>query len=197
MLIPEADVSRRQPPLSQKEEQVLHLAAQGLTDKEIAVKTKVKFTTVRTYWDRIRKKLNAANRAHAIALGMPHNRLELAGEELSAFIVRQIDHEAIFVCGEEGTLLTWNKGVEILFGYTELEWIGKNADILFIPGEKQDAPVEFEEADRAGSSVNYRWHQRKDGGRFWAANIVIPFEPPHNPGAYAKIVRPKPAPEED
>jgi PAS domain S-box-containing protein len=182
-------------PLSPRELEVLQFAAEGLTDKEIARLRKVSTATIQTYWERIRLKLNAANKAHAVALSMPHNRLELAGEEIAAFILRQIEHEAIFVCDADATMLTWNRGVEALFGYTEQEWVGQSLDLFLIPEDKPKAIQELEEADIAGTSVNYRWHMRKDGSRFWAANIVIPFEPPRGRVSYAKIVRPKEPPE--
>ncbi len=54
-------------PLSERERQIVRLGARGLTDKEIADRLAVSITTVRTYWIRLRRKLNANNRAQAIA----------------------------------------------------------------------------------------------------------------------------------
>lgn len=54
-------------PLSERERQIVRLGAGGMTDKEIADRLAVSITTVRTYWVRLRKKLNATNRAQAIA----------------------------------------------------------------------------------------------------------------------------------
>lgn len=54
-------------PLSERERQIVRLGARGLTDKEIADRLAVSITTVRTYWIRLRRKLNATNRAQAIA----------------------------------------------------------------------------------------------------------------------------------
>src|SRR5947209_6452123 len=114
-------------PLSHRESEVLRLAAQGYTDKEIGTSLDLGPASVRTYWDRIRGKLKATNRAQAVALGMPHNRLERAAEELGAFVLRSIRDEAIFACTVSGHMLTWNQGVGTLFGYSEAEWVGKNA----------------------------------------------------------------------
>jgi DNA-binding CsgD family transcriptional regulator len=57
--------------LSPREAQLLELAAHGLVDKEIAARLQVSVATVRTYWERIRKKLGASNRAEAVALAHP------------------------------------------------------------------------------------------------------------------------------
>ncbi len=179
--------------LSQRESQILELAAQGYIDNQISIQLGVSNSTVATYWDRIRAKLGANNRAHAIALGMPRNRLDHADEELSNFIVRRIQDEAIFVCDRTGSILSWNEGVHNLFGYEEKEWIGQHSSIFFIPEEKEDVNIEFEDAEKAGVSVNDRWHLRKDGSRFWGTNTVIPLVEVNHAG-YAKIVRMKPEP---
>jgi DNA-binding CsgD family transcriptional regulator len=54
--------------LSDRERQIVRLAARGLTDKEIAVRTGISLTTVRTYWERLRQKTGTNNRASAVAL---------------------------------------------------------------------------------------------------------------------------------
>lgn len=54
--------------LSPKEQKVLALVALGYSDKEIGVKLKIKYGTVRTHIDRIVLKLNAKNRSHAVVV---------------------------------------------------------------------------------------------------------------------------------
>lgn len=54
--------------LSTREAEMLELAVEGLTDKEIAARLGVSITTVRTYWLRVRGKLGAQNRSHAISI---------------------------------------------------------------------------------------------------------------------------------
>lgn len=56
----------RQGLVTAREAEVLSLAADGLTDKEVADRLKVSQGTVRTYWNRIRKKLGATTRAQAV-----------------------------------------------------------------------------------------------------------------------------------
>jgi DNA-binding CsgD family transcriptional regulator len=60
--------------LSQREEEILRLASQGLTDKEIASNLGVQISTVRTYWDRLKTKLSAANRTEAVARSLRHSQ---------------------------------------------------------------------------------------------------------------------------
>lgn len=53
--------------LSEREREVLFLAGDGLTDKEIALRLDIGQKTVRTYWDRMRAKLGAASRTEVLA----------------------------------------------------------------------------------------------------------------------------------
>jgi DNA-binding CsgD family transcriptional regulator len=59
--------SRGNQQLSTREIEIVRRAAQGMIDKEIAREMHVSLNTIRTYWTRIRKKLNAVNRAEVIA----------------------------------------------------------------------------------------------------------------------------------
>lgn len=54
--------------LTARESTVLALGAQGLSDKEIADRLMIALPTLRTFWTRIRTKLGASNRTHAIVL---------------------------------------------------------------------------------------------------------------------------------
>ena len=55
---------------SRREAEVLRLAAAGLTDKEIAARFGVSITTVRSFWDRIRRKTGALSRTHATVMAV-------------------------------------------------------------------------------------------------------------------------------
>jgi len=59
--------SKASPEAPKREEQVLVLAARGLTDKEIAIKLGISPDTVGTYWRRILAKYQAASRTEVVA----------------------------------------------------------------------------------------------------------------------------------
>ena len=69
-------LSEDERPLSPRELLLVSLAAKGLTDKEIAGHISIGVPTIKTYWQRIRQKLGAANRAQCVAryltLDKPH-----------------------------------------------------------------------------------------------------------------------------
>ncbi len=55
---------------SDRETDVLCFAAQGMTDKEIALRGDVALSTIRTYWERIRRKTGTLSRTHAVAVAV-------------------------------------------------------------------------------------------------------------------------------
>jgi DNA-binding NarL/FixJ family response regulator len=65
------------PILSPREIDVLTYAARGLADKQIAKCIEVQPATVRTYWERLRSKLAARNRTHAVCLAVALGLVQL------------------------------------------------------------------------------------------------------------------------
>jgi PAS domain S-box-containing protein len=54
----------------------------------------------------------------------------LADSELKYRSLTQYSHDAIISCKFDGTILSWNKGAEELFGYLEKEIVGQNIETL-------------------------------------------------------------------
>jgi len=79
--------------------------------------------------------------------------------------VRQLRNYAMFLLDTEGIIVTWNGGVEELLGYSEEEWIGQHASVIFTPADhaKDLCESEMKKAREAGFSTDIRWHIRKDG----------------------------------
>src|SRR5262249_33725992 len=70
-----------------------------------------------------------------------------------ASIVEYCD-DAIVGCTLEGTVVSWNKGAERLYGYTALEMIGRSINDLLPPYRPQDLP-EFLERIKQGGRVGW------------------------------------------
>jgi PAS domain S-box-containing protein len=89
-------------------------------------------------------------------------------------MVRDIGEYAIFMMTPEGRIVSWNQGVERIFGYRESEFIGQPSALVFTPEDRERGEVEKEltEAARSGEATDNRWHLKKDGSRFWCNGMV-------------------------
>ncbi|MFC4278574.1 CheR family methyltransferase [Achromobacter aloeverae] len=97
---------------------------------------------------------------------------------------------AIITMSEDGRIVSWNAGAQLMFGYTEREALGKDLSIIFTQADI-DAGVPARELRRAsehGYATDERWHRRKDGTRIFCVGGVNPIDDPVAPG-YAKIAR--------
>ena len=63
--------------LSYQERSILRLAAGGLQDKEIARELRIGPSSQSTYWERLREKLGAHDRAQAVAIGLWSGQITL------------------------------------------------------------------------------------------------------------------------
>jgi PAS domain S-box-containing protein len=69
--------------LSQREEEILQLSSQGLTDRQIALELGIRPGTINTHWSRIRLKLGAKTRSEAVAI-LLKTQAEEAAKHLTA-----------------------------------------------------------------------------------------------------------------
>lgn len=111
---------------------------------------------------------------------MPDKSFERATpskEELFELVVESSTDFAIFTMDRNGATTSWNVGAERLFGYAEVEMLGFSADAIFTPEDRAvGAPAkERSEARANGRAADERWHQRKDGCRFWASGLMMPL----------------------
>lgn len=110
-------------------------------------------------------------------------------EERYRQIVEGAEDFAIVTLDEAGTITSWNSGAERMTGYTEEEALGQPGAIFFSP-EDREAGAPDHEMNRAksdGRAINERWHQRKDGSRFWGSGLMMRLDVPG--GGYLKIFR--------
>ena len=87
-------------------------------------------------------------------------------EQARAFLASIVESsdDAIHAIGLDGTIVGWNRGAEVLFGYSSQEIIGKKAAILVPPGDTGEMG-QFMEAIGKGLTIRpfERVFLRKDG----------------------------------
>ena len=88
--------------------------------------------------------------------------------------VQELEDYAFFLSDVAGRIITWNKGVEVAFGYKEEEFVGQNLGLIFTEEDRTAGIPESEMTIAAenGRSVDIRWHQRKDGSRAYMTGIL-------------------------
>ncbi|MES2658519.1 MAG: GAF domain-containing protein [Verrucomicrobiota bacterium] len=99
---------------------------------------------------------------------------------------------AIFSLDTKGSISSWSPGAERLFGYEEKEVMGKHTDMIFTPEdrEKHMAAAQMSGARETGVAEDDRWHQRKDGSRFFASGLMQPiFDRSGQHTGFTKICR--------
>jgi PAS domain S-box-containing protein len=110
-------------------------------------------------------------------------------DELFELVVESSIDFAIFTIDCQGLTTSWNVGAERLFGYAEDQMLGHSADVIFTAEDRAAAAPENErsEASIHGRAADERWHQRKDGSRFWASGLMMPLR--GRDAGFVKITR--------
>lgn len=85
-------------------------------------------------------------------------------EELLRLIAENIEDYAIFAIDLDGRAASWNPGVEKLLGFTESEFLGTDACVIFTPEDQAHDACghELRIAQEQGRAEDQRWHMRKD-----------------------------------
>lgn len=95
-------------------------------------------------------------------------------EQLHKKMIEEIQDYAIILLDVDGTILTWNKGVEKIKGYTSEEIIGQNFSIFYMPLDRQYKLPEslLELAKKEGRAKHIGRRVRKDGSIFWGSIVI-------------------------
>ncbi len=98
----------------------------------------------------------------------------LQAADLYRMQVRELRNYAMFMLDPDGIITSWNAGVEQLLGYSEVEWIGQHASVIFTPAEKamEVCKSEMQLAQEQGSATDIRWHRHKNGSEFFANGFM-------------------------
>jgi PAS domain S-box-containing protein len=116
----------------------------------------------------------------------------LGTDEQFRLFVDTVEDHAIFMMTADGVIATWNAGVGRILGFSEADFVGRHASLIFIPEdiEKGIPELEMRTAAATGRAENERWHRRKDGSRFWGLGVLTALRDPGGKvTGFAKIMR--------
>ncbi|MGE4404099.1 PAS domain S-box protein [Pseudomonas sp.] len=114
-----------------------------------------------------------------------------AEEERSRQIIDSAQDYAILSTDSQGMITSWNSGAQRQLGWSAAEAIGRHVGCIFSEEDRaQGAPErEMRTALQRGSAQDERWHQRKDGSRFWASGVLTPLQSQGQARGFVKILR--------
>lgn len=203
--------------LSQREDEILSLGIEGLTDIQISLRMDIAVSTVNSYWVRIRGKLGQLSRTELVALALKQKaqgEMDLANAELTELRAAAEQHtqdsqdfanseiyraaldampEAMLVGCHQGLIRFANARLETMFGYDEGELVGEPIGVL-VPahlrqqeGLRLAAYLEDPQPMRIGLG-NTAYGQRKNGTVFRIV-LLLDSRPTSNGPIVSCIVR--------
>jgi len=91
-------------------------------------------------------------------------------------LLDSVEGHAVFMLDAEGRVQSWNRGAELINGYSGAEILGRHFSVFFSPQDvKAGRPQrELEQARTHGRYEEEGWRLRKDGSRFWGKVVVTP-----------------------
>jgi len=94
--------------------------------------------------------------------------------DLHKKMIEEVQDYAIILLDIDGTILTWNKGVEKIKGYKDTEIIGQNFNIFYMPSDRQHGLPNslLEMARKEGRAKHVGRRVRKDGTTFWGSILI-------------------------
>lgn len=158
------------PTLSQREQQVLDLAADGMTDLAIGAHLGIKLSTVSSYWMRIRSKLGPFSRSELVAKSIRRkdervlSRLREVNERLAAEVARlssmrdpvirsifEAAPDGIIVFAPDARIETANAYAAQIFGYPLEQFLRLSVEDL-VPEAYMEDHVAWREEYRQQAS---------------------------------------------
>jgi PAS domain S-box-containing protein len=95
-------------------------------------------------------------------------------ENLHRKMIEEVRDYAIILLDLDGTVLTWNLGVENIKGYKAEEIIGQNFNIFYLPDDRQSGLPQklIALAKKEGRARHIGRRVRKDGTVFWGSILI-------------------------
>ncbi len=120
-----------------------------------------------------------------------HRAARVSKEQFETFSQRVMDY-AFISFDPENRIVSWSRGAEHIFGYSEAEILGQPGEVIFTPEDRGngEAENEFAAARRNGCVEDDRWHLRRDGTRFWGSGVLTAHrDSSEKLQGYSKVMR--------
>ncbi|TFZ07026.1 hybrid sensor histidine kinase/response regulator [Ramlibacter henchirensis] len=115
--------------------------------------------------------------------------------EANAVFARVVDslrNYAVILMDTRGTIRFWNQAAGDIFGWDDEDAVGRSAELLFTPQDRESGAFacEMAQALAQGKADDNRWMLRSDGLHLWAEGVLMPlFNDAQEHSGFCKIVR--------
>jgi two-component system CheB/CheR fusion protein len=116
-------------------------------------------------------------------------------EDARAFtelMLRKTRQHGVIFFDKELRIRGWNQGACFITGWTSQDVLGQSFAMTFAPEDRERKLPEHEAevALETEAALDERWHQRKDGSRFWSGGVTVPLRSPSGEVAgFVKVFR--------
>ena len=95
-------------------------------------------------------------------------------DQLHKKMIAEIQDYAIILLDIDGTIITWNKGAEMIKGYKEEEILGQNFRLFYMPQDRQAGLPEqlIAQAIKEGRASHIGRRVKKGGQIFWGSILI-------------------------
>ncbi len=142
------------PPLTKRLKEIVDLAAEGKTDKEIAHVTGLAEGTLRTYWDRLRHRYEARSRTEVIA-----KALVRPGDDFKTRLLYKLPL-FVWTANRSGYVDFCNEWFVKWGGLTAEEAVGKGCRALMPEDELAESEARWNRAQETGKAYEALVHFR-------------------------------------
>ncbi|MEO8390915.1 MAG: PAS domain S-box protein [Polaromonas sp.] len=105
-----------------------------------------------------------------------HEEALRESEQHFRLMIEGVRDYAIFMLSPDGVIESWNRGAQLIKGYSASEVIGKHFSLFYRPEDLQAGKPEAELklALAQGRAEEEGWRVRRDGSVFWANVVIAP-----------------------
>ncbi|HEX6097076.1 MAG TPA: PAS domain S-box protein [Thermoanaerobaculia bacterium] len=133
---------------------------------------------------------------YAIEKREPKDESGRTADGLSHQILDSLTGTAVLRCDPRGTILGWNRGAHLLFGYSRDEIIGRNRRALYRDGENwsEAAEEDLRVAEERQVLETDDFRRTRDGRELWVKVSLTPFAPDGVLRGFVEVIHPAGAP---
>ncbi|KQT13012.1 hybrid sensor histidine kinase/response regulator [Ramlibacter sp. Leaf400] len=107
-------------------------------------------------------------------------------------VVDSLRNYAVILMDTRGTIRFWNQAARDIFGWDDDDVVGRGAELLFTPRDRESGVFrqEMAQALAGGKADDNRWMLRSDGLHLWAEGVLMPlFNDAQEHSGFCKILR--------